>query len=221
MAEASVKGSIIAGAVESLATLREANRITDAELEMRLDPACLALLEGKINTAAWYPMAIYTQILRLLGDVEGGGSPDYFVERGRSNARRLMDAGLYEQLGFLTRWSRSVRDGSLDPAALVSSYKRNLKLVITLAASIYNVGRWSVETDEDEPGRVWIAIREASDYSEPMRLAAEGFLNECARERGRVGGSDLYRSERPRPDLILFRMTRDLEQLAKRQRDRS
>lgn len=218
MVQPSVKGTIVAGVSESLAALRDAGRVTNEELEARLEPEELALLEGKVNTAAWYPMTSYARLLQTLGDVDGGGRPGYFVERGRFNARRLMDAGLYEQLGFLLRWSESVGDGPRDPAALVSSYKRNLKLVITLASSIYNVGRWCIETDEDYPGRVWIAVREASAYSEPMRLAAEGFLNECARERGRVGGVDLYTSERPRPDLILFRMTRDVAELRRHRR---
>jgi hypothetical protein len=49
-----------------------------------------------------------------------------------------------------------------------------------------------------------------------MRLAAEGFLNECAVERGRVESRDLYTSERPSPDLILFRMNFDVTDLATR-----
>jgi hypothetical protein len=161
-------------------------------------------------------MASYTRFLVLLGDIEGNGDPAYFVERGRANARRLMDAGLYEQLSFLSRWREAVRNDSVEKSTVLKSYARNLKLVVTLARSIYNVGQWAVETDEDEPGRVWIAIRDASDYSEPMRLAAEGFLNECGKERGRIGGADLYTSTRPRLDLILFRMTRDVADLAKR-----
>jgi len=211
----SVKGTIVAGVSESLAALRDAGRVTNEELEVRLEADELALLDGKVNAAAWYPMATYARLLQTLGDLDGGGRPEYFVERGRVNARRLMDAGLYEQLGFLLRWSESVGDGPANPAALLASYKRNLKLVITLASSIYNVGRWCIETDEDHPGRAWIAVREASAYSEPMRLAAEGFLNECARERGRIRGEDLYTSERPRTDLILYRMTRDVADLAR------
>jgi len=216
MAQASVKGTIIEAVVENLVRLRDAGRVTDEELEVRLEAAECALLEGKINTAGWYPMASYTRFLQLLGDIEGGGSPAYFIERGRANARRLMDAGLYQQLGFLDRWKESVRRGSIEESTVITSYASKLRLVVSLATSIYNVGRWVVEPDEDNPGRISIVVRDASDYSEPMRLAAEGFLNECAKERGRVGGADLYTSERPRPDLILFRMNRDIVDLAKR-----
>lgn len=62
------------------------------------------------------------------------------------------------------------------------------------------------------PRRVRIAVREASAYSEPMRLAIEGFFNECTQ----VARKDLivlYTSERPAPDLILLRMARDIADL--------
>jgi len=129
---------------------------------------------------------------------------------------RVTEAGLYQQLSFLSRWGDSLRDGSIDASNTIATYTSKLKLVVTLAKSIYNVGRWQVEPDADHPGRIWIAVRDAADYSDPMRLAAEGFLNECATESGRVGGARLYSSERPSPDLILFRMNRDVLDLAKR-----
>ena len=212
MKQASVKGTIIEAVVGSLIRLRDAGRVTEDQLEVRLEAEEFALLDSKINTAGWYPMTIYTRFLELLGDIEGGGSPAYFIERGRANARHLMDAGLYEQLSFVDRWKESARSGSVEES--IARFASKLKLVVTLATSIYNVGRWVIEPDEDHPGRVWIAIHDAGDYSEPMRLAAEGFLNECG--SGRSRGPDMYTSERPRPDLILFRMTRDIAELAER-----
>jgi hypothetical protein len=216
MAEPSVKGSIIQSVIEDIVRLRDEGGVTDEDLEARLEPGDLALLDSKVYTAAWHPMASYSRFLQLLGDLEGGGDPDYYVGRGRKNARRLMDAGLYQQLSFIKRWRQSMPKGAVEPAAAVASYTRNLKLVVTLAKSIYNVGRWVVEADEENPGRVWIAIRDASDYSEPMRLAAEGFLNECGSERSRASRADMYTSERPSPDLILFRMNFDIVELLRR-----
>jgi hypothetical protein len=98
---------------------------------------------------------------------------------------------------------------------LIASYKSKLKLVISLASSIYNVGKWTVESDPDNPGRVRVAVREASAYSEPMRLAIEGFFNECA-QASRRELIRLYISERPSPDLILLRMTCDVADLRRR-----
>jgi hypothetical protein len=216
MAEASVKGTIVEPVVGALLRLRDEGRVSPEELELRLEAEELAVLDSKINTASWYPMASYTRFLQLLGDIEGGGDPDYFRERGRANARHVMEAGLYQQLSFLSRWRDSLRNGQTDASSMIATYTSKLKLVVSMAKSIYNVGRWQVEPDADHPGRIWIAIRDAADYSDPMRLTAEGFLNECATGPGRVGGGTLYTSERPSPDLILFRMKRDVEDLAKR-----
>jgi hypothetical protein len=99
---------------------------------------------------------------------------------------------------------------------LIADYASKLRMVISMASSIYNVGKWVVEPDPENPGRLSIAVREASAYSEPMRLAIEGFLNECA-HAAREDLIQLYTSERPAPDLILFRMTRDIADMSNRE----
>jgi len=155
MAEPSVKGSIFRGVLDDLARVREEGR-----------------LSAEANPASWYPMESYARITQLLGDVEGAGKDSYFVERGRASARRLIKAGLYQQLAFLPRWNERTRRGAGEESA--------------------------------------------SAYSEPMRLAIEGFFNECA-HAAREDLVQLYTSERPAPDLILFRMTRDIADMFKRE----
>jgi hypothetical protein len=209
MAVPSIKGSIFKGAIDDLVRLREEGRISEEQLESKLAPEDLDLLEGEIGAAAWYPMESYGRIVELLGDVEGGGKDSYFVERGRASARRLMESGLYQQLAFLPRWEANYDAKRADSAARIAEYTRNLRMVTSLASAIYNVGEWTVEPDPEHPGRVVIAVREASAYSEPMRLAIEGFLNECA-QAAREELTKLHTSERPAPDLILFRMTCDI-----------
>jgi hypothetical protein len=209
MLEPSIKGSIFKGAIDDLARLREEGRISEEEADARLAPEDLAFLEGEINPAAWYPIESYARLMQLLGDVEGQGKDAYFVERGGASARRLMATGLYQQLAFLSRWEKTVsRDGSRH-SVVIADYTRNLRMVASLASLIYNVGKWGIENDPEHPGRVMIAVREASAYSEPMRLAIEGFLNECSRA-AREDLAHLHVSERPASDLILFRMTCDI-----------
>ena len=204
MAEPAVKG-----AIDDLARLQEAGRLSEEQIEAGLSAEDLAFLETEANPASWYPMESYARITQLLGDVEGAGKDSYFVERGRASARRLMEAGLYQQLAFLPRWNERTSRGAGDEAALIADYSSKLRMVISMASSIYNVGKWVVEPDPENPRRIRIAVREASAYSEPMRLAIEGFFNECARA-ARNKLVRLYTSERPSPDLILFRMTRDV-----------
>jgi hypothetical protein len=203
---ASIKGSIFATAVADVVRLRDAGRIAPD----RLDPADRKLLDERLSPGGWYPLDAYARLLALLGEIEGRGSDDYFRERGRANARRLIEAGLYQQLAFIERWSADLRAERADGDAAVASFIKNMKLVISLAGSIYNVGVWEVEVDPEARGRARVVVSDAVAYSEPMRLAAEGFLNEGARRK-----SDLYRSDRPSAQRILFRMTQDVAELAR------
>jgi len=212
MAEPSIKGSIFRGATDDLSRVSEEGRLSEEQIEAALGVEDMVLLEREVNPASWYPLRSYTRIVELLGKVEGDGKDAYYVDRGRASARRLVEAGLYHQLAFLPRWNETVREDTYSESALVADYARKLRLVISLASGIYNVGSWSVETDPENPQRVRIAIREASAYSEPMRLAIEGFFNECT-QVARKDLSHLYTSERPAPDLILLRMTRDIPDL--------
>jgi hypothetical protein len=120
-----------------------------------------------------------------------------------------METGFYQQLAFLSRWEKTVNWDGNDASSLIASYTRNLKMVVSMASAIYNVGRWEVERDPEHPGRIRIVVQDAIPYSEPMRLAIEGFLNECARA-AREDLDHLHVSERPAPHLMLFRMTRDI-----------
>jgi hypothetical protein len=209
MAVPSIKGSIFKGVIDDLVRLQREGQVSQDEVDAQLATEDLALLEGEVSAAAWYPMESYARLMELLGDVEGAGKDSYFVERGRASARRLMASGLYQQLAFLSRWEETIGSQGSGQSALIAGYARNLRMVSSLASGIYNVGKWMVEPDPEHAGRVCIAVREARAYSEPMRLAIEGFLNECARA-AREELAHLHVSERPSPDLMLFRMTRDI-----------
>lgn len=209
MAEPSIKGSVFKGVIDDLARLREEGQLSQETLDDQLAPEDLAFLENEISPAAWYPIESYGRLMQLLGKIEGAGKDAYFVERGRASARRLIESGLYQQLAFLSRWVRESGSSGGDQSAAIAVYARNLRMVSSMASAIYNVGKWEVEADPDHPGRVRIAVREARAYSDPMRLAIEGFLNECARAANdRL--TQLFASERPSPDLILIRMTQDI-----------
>lgn len=216
MPNPSIKGSIFRGVVEEIRQLRESGRLGEAQLEGGLAETDLELLDQKILDASWYPMESYGRMLDLLCRHVGGGRPAYYAERGAANARRLMDAGMYSQLDLLERWRRDEEgvDPDRDAERLVSAYQSKLKLVVSMAGSIYNTGRWSVVADPQHPQRVLIEIADAGAYTDGMRYAIEGFLNECARSV-RHGIGALYGTERPDPATIRIRMTVDLPELYK------
>lgn len=212
MAVPSIKGSVFKGVIDDLARLQKEGRVSQETVDTQLAAEDLAFLESEVSPAAWYPMESYGRLMQLLGEIEGAGKDAYFVERGRASARRLVEGGLYQQLAFLSRWEQAIGTDRGNQSAVIAGFARNLRMVSSLASAIYNVGKWEIEPDPDHPGRVSIAVREARAYTEPMRLAIEGFLNECTRA-AREEIDDLFASERPSPDLMLLRMTRDIMDL--------
>lgn len=218
MAEPSIKGSIFRGVVEDVLRYRDEGRIAPDQIEAALEPRDLEILEAKILDASWYPIPTYARLLELLCRTVGGGRRSYYVERGEGSAQRLLDAGMYSQLDLLGRWDKGEQRGALEDEARIEramqAYESKLKLVVSLAGAIYNVGRWTVGRDPEVPTRSCIDIHEASAYSEGMQLAIEGFLNRCARVvKRREPLRQLFRSERPAADHIRIRMTMDVPEL--------
>jgi hypothetical protein len=210
MSEPSIKGSIFAGVIEDLLKLRDSGRIPREKLEARLTPTELELIETKIYPGTWYPMLSYARVTDLLCEMQTSDRREYFRGRGAANARRLIEGGLYSQLDFLKRWDASTGTrAQADLSARLDAYIRSLRLVTTLSKSIYSTGDWRVERDPDRPGRARIEILDTAAYSEGMRLAIEGFLNECVRAV-REHELQLYVSERVAPDHIRISMTKSL-----------
>lgn len=209
----SVKGSIFAIVVGDTRELLDAGRISHDELETALDAPYVELLDQKILESSWYPLAAYAQLIEFLCHKTASGDEAYYLRRGERSADRLKDGGIYHQLeliGDLTEPSE--REGPDAEARAMAAYRSKMNVIVSLAGSIYNVGKWQVLIDPDHPGRVCIEISQASDYSRGMMRAIEGFLDGCARAV-RPEIEKLWHAERPSPDLIRFRMVKDVRQL--------
>jgi hypothetical protein len=216
VSEPSIKGTIFGPVAEEIQALRESGRIGEDDLA-GLEEQDLELLEDKPLVVSWYPIPTYARFLDLLCHSEGGGQPHYYEQRGAMSARRLKDAGLYSQLDLLGSIAdEPERDGEDAEERALRAYRSKLAVVLSLAGSIYNVGRWKVVPDDTHPGRVAIEISECEAYSDGMVGAIVGFLDECARiVNSKV--TKLYDYERPAAGRVLIRMRRDLSEV----RDRS
>lgn len=213
MAEPSIKGSVFRGVVEDLCRHRDEGRVRPEEIEAELTTRDRAFLDETPHDGSWYPIATYARMTDLLCAKVGGGRVDYYLERGARSAKRLLAAGLYSQLDFLSRWREQERGGAGGtPEAMLALYTSKLKLVVSLAGAIYNVGRWEVAPDPRDAHRACIVIRDADSYSEGMRYAIQGFLNECTRAV-RPDVDELFRTERPARDRIVVEMTMGVEAL--------
>lgn len=184
--EPSIKGTAFQAVPLDLLSLVEGGVLSREELEVRLAPEDLEILEAKIHPSSWYPIASYTRMVELLADC---GAPHdregYCTERGRRAAQRLAESGIYQQLA-------------------ASSEKLGARIghfSITLAQVLYNFGRWRYEVGGD-PGSFSIEIGDAAHFPEVARWATQGFVEVTA---SRIAGVPMrVESRRPQPDRIVF-----------------
>jgi hypothetical protein len=178
-----IKGSAFGAVVTDLNSAIEQGRISRDEVEARLEPDDIPVLDSKAVVSSWYSIETYRRITEVLVDVEAGGRPEYLIERGARAAERLFAAGVYQG----KQWSQ--RDGDI---------------MATLAGAIFNFSRWRFEV-VDATRRIYlIEVTEASALPEVARLAAEGFIGYVSTRLSDAPAR--ITSERPDPDRILFRL---------------
>jgi hypothetical protein len=200
----SIKGSAITGTVEDVRKLVQSGAISEKELEKRLTGGALALIRQPIAASQWYDIRAVASVVELLWDVEGHRDPAYMRRRGEEISERLLQAGLYTQLDFV---KRSKLDQETDPKALFEAFGRDLRLMNTLSGSMLNFGRWTSRPDPEYEGRYIVEIHDAAALPVATSLATEGFMNRILKEMRLAARWCL---ERPRPDLVVYRMDRPL-----------
>jgi hypothetical protein len=198
----SIKGSVFAGVVEAVGKLVDAGEVARAELPRWLESGDIALLGSSPAISAWYDVRAYDRMNRLLLEVAGGGSPEYLREQGRQTARRLLEAGLYAQLEYLSRTRVSVEK---DPRARYEAFGRDLRLLTSLSAGILNFTRWTSRPDPEHADRYRIDVTDAADMPESLCWRSDGFINGMASIHA---GRDLWRWSRPARDRVEFHMLR-------------
>lgn len=189
----SIKGTAFASAVADLEAVLEAGRLSREQLEARLQPEDLHILESKVLPGEWYPIDSYGRIIDLLGDVEAGGSVRYHVQRGRRAAERLLQSGIYRQLDRARSRRSDVKN--------VEAASQLIEVMLTVGRSLYNFGSWELLSDEPDDRTLAFEIRDAAALPESARYTIQGFV-EWAAER--IGGDRGVRveSRRVRRDCV-------------------
>ena len=190
--EPAAKGTLVLGVVVAARRHREKGRISETELELRLGPQALALIDQKIMIAAWYPIRAFCELMDLNWDLGGGRDPAFMRREGERSADRLFDSGIYPQMRFAeeTRRAQS-RDDLVRQARLISS----------ITGSLYNFLEIDVRAEPD--GDLEIVYGNAVEFSEALRYSTEGFMNEINKRQKSVRR---WTSERTAPDRVAFRM---------------
>jgi hypothetical protein len=200
----SIKGRVFGPALEDVQKLVSDGKLKQPELGRWLHPADLVHLGKPVDATDWYDIRLYARVLSLLRDVVGRGSNDYLRQRGAQTAERLLEGGLYSQMEYLKRMALNQLT---DPQERHRAYGRDLKLLTSISASILNFAHWEAKPDPDFALRYLIEVSDAADFPEQLGWTSDGFVNRMARQHR---AADLFRWERVRADLIVFRMIREL-----------
>jgi hypothetical protein len=173
MSEPCIKGSTFQGVVDDLHLAIAQGDISTEDAEARLEPAELPYLEPgmKANPASWYSIGSYRRIVELLLDVVGHGDPAYLIARGEKSAVLLRDAGVYQQVEYVGRINKARRNTE----DTLGELQRQLRLIVTLARSIYNFGEWGVEVDDEQ---LCVVVTEARALPDVAVLTIVGFMNQ-------------------------------------------
>jgi hypothetical protein len=198
-----MKGSLINELVEDVRKLVGEGAISRAEVERRLTPEGLEILDSEIVVSKWYDVRFYARCAELLRDTVGSGTNDYFFQRGLDKGKKLIEAGLYQQMEYATR--TQVQD-KRDPEERFRAYGKDLRLFISLSGSLLNFTRWSTCVDPDHPDRHMIIVEDTAAYPDALAHATEGLIESMAE---RHGLGNLWRHRRV-GNRIEFRMTRSV-----------
>jgi hypothetical protein len=69
--------------------------------------------------------------------------------------------------------------------------------------SLLNFGRQQVKNDPQRADRWIMEYADVAPYPEALCWTTDGFVNRMAKQHGEP---DLWKWDRPRPDLVLYRM---------------
>jgi hypothetical protein len=200
----SIKGSIVASHAEVMQKYVAEAQMGERDLQSRFEPGDLEILAGPIDPTRWYDIRMYRRLLEFLRDHPGEGSNQYLIQAGRRSAENLIRAGVHQQFEYLRRTQHIERS---DAAERSAAFGRDLRLLSSITGSILNFAQVAVVQDPDHALRWIIQHTNALDYPEVLCWTTQGFCNRMAEEHG---APDIWFWERPKPDVVHFRMNREI-----------
>jgi len=191
--EPCIKGNALALLIEEAQLLLAGGTLPRARLQGLPSDLQHLLEDGALNNE-WYPVGYYSQLGELLCTTSTVGRKSYLRELGVKDFARLRGARTYRQLDYL---------GQLGAERDVGTKLQDSRLITTFMASIFNFSRWAPAPDPKSSKHIVIQVTDAEHVPEVFRFLTEGFqtaMNRSIRPTARA-----VRSERPSPELIIFR----------------
>jgi hypothetical protein len=189
-----VKGTLLLGAVVAVRRLRDQGRVAAEQLAGSLSSVALDLVDQKIDVTRWYPVAALCELLDVAWEIAGNRDLEFMRRQGAQTAERLFDRGIYQQLDYAQRTDRAQSSDAL---------VRQARLIATVTGALYDFLEVEVCVDAEQADQLEIRYHNAAEFSEALRFTTEGFMNQVNR---RQGSPRSWTSERPRPDLVIFRL---------------
>jgi hypothetical protein len=167
-------------------------RLSWDDLHARLGPEEISVLHEMAPSVNWYPVATYDRLLTTLMEVEGGGSNEYLVERGKRAVESLTNTALEPQ----------IEEARSNRGIAAQWWARVAPALVTLPSAVYSASDWILFPGED-CGCFTIEVTEASGLPESVRHTVQGVLESLAT---RLTGAAVHvTSGRPSPDKVVFR----------------
>jgi hypothetical protein len=183
----SVKGAIFQMAVEAVKQAVEAGRISNEEVDVKLEAKDLRFLDEKILVGRWYPVDSFDRLVQLTGGPIAAETSDYLVRRGRRAADQVLDNQIYGH------FSDTIQERGDQGAASV----------LTLAQLMMNFSRWKLLPFKNgDTSHFVIEVTEAGPMPDVLRYTAQGFIERIAELM--VGGPMQVTSERPARNHLTF-----------------
>ena len=187
MEVASIKGVALKLVADAIREMLGSGRITRDELEDELEKEDLDLLDGEVVPGLWYPISSFARLLTLALERDGQTKPEDWVRVGFEAGEKLL-AGQAHQKVLSTAETWGDRSGFA---------------LVNLAPLLFNFSKWSFASESRSSRLFRVEVSEAREFPEVLRYMAQGVVEFLAT---RVQGRPVkVVSERPEPDLVVFR----------------
>jgi len=183
----SIKGAVFLQSIVGVRRLLEAGRVAREQAELWLEPHEIRYLDEKIVPGCWYPVETFDRFIGITVEVLGCDEAAFMSAEGRRSAQKILSFETYQRFGEVAR-DRGVKSG---------------RSMLTMSRLMYNFTRWEMSNPTGDPGCFEIRVSEASAFPDSLRYANHGFIGHMAEILAR--GPVRVTSERPHPDLIVYR----------------
>lgn len=182
----SIKGVGIQLAADAVRRVVQAGFLSEEELQRRLSPQDLKILESEILPGLWYPIETCGKLIDIAAKADGGGDAAYLENVGVRVAKTFFSSAVYNP--FISAGEKHGPGSG--------------KILISMTNIALNFSKWTYEARSEKSPEFIIEVSEADAFPEVLRFIALGFIKYLAKRLS--AAPIIVTSLRPTPDRIVF-----------------